>query len=122
MNDLKMIYEAYTNQSGMAWDQQRKKQIGGLTPKTASKISTAPRTSMMPGNNGGNFSQARMGAGVSIDNEEETVNIYGQKMSKVDLQKMILKLIDEVVVLTKKGDSKQLQAKVGLMQTLVKHL
>jgi hypothetical protein len=129
MNDFKemsKVYEVISEGSynnSREWDQQRKKQIPGLAPKSDVKNSTAMRTSLMPAGGGGNFSQARMGSGAEIANEEEIINVKGYgKMSKKDVKKLVHDIVGQVSSLELAGKYSQIVPKLELANSLVSHL
>lgn len=116
---VQVITEANYN-NAREWDQQRKKQISGLTPKTDLKNSTAMRTSMLPGNNGGDFSAARMGSGAEIANEEEMANVKGYgPIKKSDAWKIVHKLLGEIDSLILAKKYQQVQDKLDMANTVV---
>lgn len=121
MSEFKLIYEAYLNQGAMAKDQQRKKQIPGLTPKTDFKNSNALKTSLLPGGGGGDFNQARMGTGISIDEEEVVVKGVG-KMKKSDVDKMYEKIMTQVHTAKKQKNKEMLLSKIEMLAALAKHI
>lgn len=118
--DMQLIYEAYLNQSGMAYDQARKKQIPGLTPGRGP--SYARRTAELPAG-GAKVGVAGMGSsGISIDNEE-VANVKGVgNMSRNQIEKMITTLTAEIASLSVMKNFHAIESKIETLQELMKYI
>jgi hypothetical protein len=127
--DYSLMYEAYLglNQSGMAYRQQNDPyRKNNVRTKTDAKNSYANvhRTADLPAGGGGKFSPGALGAGgVSIDNEEEMIEVKGVgKVKRTEAEKRVIKLADEILNLTKRGSYVLIPAKIDLLKSLTDSL
>lgn len=122
--EYSLIYEGYLNQSGMAVDQQNTPyRRNHVKTKTDAKNSYggALRTSDLPA--AGSGKSGPIGGGITIDNEEEMVHIKGYPpMKRAQAEMISLKLIDEILNLTKRKSFTLVPGKIELLQSIIDKL
>lgn len=131
MEDYKLIFEKYQTikEAGFSMaradkgtEQQPWPQPKFKRPSNKPlKLSTAPRTDMLPTSPGSKISMAGVSGGASIDEEEIDIKGYG-KMSKKNVHGLYDKVMKDVHALKAKGATTLLPQKLELLKTLSQHL